>query len=159
MPESASRPTRVLGHGTFAALSAELIANTGGLRFRAHGRSMHPFIRGGDVLVLTETDGLSLRVGEVVLFQTAEGGVRAHRIIGRTESGQWVTRGDALLSPDPPIEPDRLIGRVVRVERGTRSWRVDGGRHFLAARLWMRMVFLRRVFRSVVHRLRTERKR
>ena len=48
-----------------------------------------------------------------------EGRVIVHRALG-VVGGQWWFQGDANRSPDLPVEPDRLIGRVVEVDVGGR---------------------------------------
>ena len=85
------RDVHTLDYAEFAALSTELIESSGGLRFRAHGRSMLPTMRSGDILTVEKADSEMLRTGDVVLIQTASGAVLAHRIIKRD--------GDVLSSP------------------------------------------------------------
>jgi hypothetical protein len=59
------------------------------------------------------------RRGEVWAMCDDEGRVIVHRALG-VVGGQWWFQGDANRSPDLPVEPDRLIGRVVEVDVGGR---------------------------------------
>ncbi len=79
--------------------------------FEAHGNSMSPFIRDGDLVYLKPCS--RYRVGDVVLSGT-EHGVVLHRIV-RMTSGQVVTRGDAAGREDPPVAVTDLLGRVYRL--------------------------------------------
>lgn len=143
---------RILDQNAFASLSAELIESAGRLRFRAHGRSMWPFVRDGDVLLVTKVGVDQLRVGDIVLHQAATGAVLAHRVVGRDGEGRWLTRGDALIPLDPPVVSERLLGRVACVERHGRSCRMDGGFRHMAGRLWVLLFDCRRVIRGLMHR-------
>ena len=112
------RDIHKLEHAEFAALSTELIENSGGLRVRAHGSSMLPTIRSGDILTVEKVDSNRLRIGDVVLIQNASSSVLAHRIIKR-DGDRWTTCGDALNMHDAPFSADQLIGIV-------RSFEHDG---------------------------------
>lgn len=100
-----------------------------GLRatFSAGGSSMLPTIHDGDRLVLEATDPKALRRGDVILAEYG-GSLRAHRII-RLPGGNernFVMRGDALLSPDAPLDAQQILGRVIEVERAGRRRPVSG---------------------------------
>jgi hypothetical protein len=111
---------QTLDHREFGCLSAELIDNTGGLRFRAHGGSMRPTIRSGDVLTFEKIDPGTLCIGDIVLTRDRAGSLLAHRIIQQA-GDTWTTCGDALSTPDIAFKADQLIGRVCRVEHGGRD--------------------------------------
>lgn len=91
---------------------------------KVSGRSMIPWIRPDDVLLVRcagVDDGVS--PGQVVLF--ARGGrLIAHRVIGRLcVAGQAFleTKGDATWDADAPISETELLGRVTQVFRDGRS--------------------------------------
>ena len=109
-----------LEYAEFAALSSELIENSGGLRFRAHGRSMLPTIHDGDTLTLKKTDASELQIGDIVLIQNETNSLLAHRIIKRDQN-KWTTCGDALSMHDTPFKADQLIGCVVAVEHKNKN--------------------------------------
>ena len=110
------RDIQILPHDEFGRLSAELIENTGGLRFRSRGMSMRPSIHSGDILRIEKTDSASLSVGDIVFIRNSAGSLLAHRIIMQDQD-TWTTCGDALSSYDIPFKADQLIGRVCGVNR------------------------------------------
>lgn len=84
---------------------------------------MYPWIQDGDVLEIQPVTAEDARIGDVLFVELEHGGVLAHRLIcKRIEDGRtWlVTKGDALVCSDPPVAADRLLGRVVRLERQDR---------------------------------------
>lgn len=60
------------------------------------------------------------RVGDIVAFMTGER-IVVHRIVHCTDR-QLLTRGDAMLLPDPPIHSSTVLGEVNEVDSGT-GWR------------------------------------
>ena len=142
-----------LDDDAFAQLSAEILRQGGSFQFRAHGSSMSPFIRDGDLLTIAPVDAASLEIGDVALYRTRRDRIVAHRVVGRaTQGGELVleTRGDARLASDRPVPGGRVMGCVVRIQRGGRVYRLDLGPWRLAARLWSRVLPLRRVLARLV---------
>lgn len=136
-----------LGDDAFVELAAEILLKGGSFQFRAHGASMAPFIRDGDLLTVAPVDAARLEIGDVALCRTCWDRIKAHRVVGKTvQDGVLLleTRGDARLSPDRPVPGDRVLGRVVRAQRGERVYRLDGGPWRLAACLWIGLFPLRR---------------
>lgn len=70
-------------------------------------------------------DGLGPPAGTVIAFLGGNGLV-GHRIVGagRDRGGRefMLTRGDGSRIPDPPIEPERVLGEVIEWRDGE-SWR------------------------------------
>jgi GNAT superfamily N-acetyltransferase len=136
-----------LDDDAFAELSAEILRQGGSFRFKARGSSMSPFIRDGDLLTIGPADAASLEVGEVAFYRTHRDRIIAHRVVGRaTQAGVLVleTRGDARLTSDCLVPGDRVLGRVVRIRRGGRVFYLDRGPWLLVARVWIRVLPLRR---------------
>jgi signal peptidase I len=108
----------------FAGVSHELLNLGYGVRFRASGRSMHPTIADGELMTVEPMLPSDLKRGDVVLY-SLERGVIAHRVvrIEKRNGGApcFILRGDALGSPDEPVEVDQILGKVVSVEREGRS--------------------------------------
>lgn len=106
----------------FAELASDLLRAGNALRFRAHGGSMQPLIRDGDVLLVRPVDSGTVQVGDVVLFHGGPGHVLVHRVIRVqvTRQGRWFTvQGDALSQPDGDIPESHVFGCVVGIERGS----------------------------------------
>jgi len=146
--------TRRLDHATFHELAVEILDRQQGIVFRAHGRSMWPFIRDADTLHVESVPSAQLRIGDIVLFRAAGGALLVHRIVRRRqgESGaSWVTRGDALFAADAPFAAGQLLGRVACRIRRRRAVRLDRGWRRWAGLCWVRTMRLR----AVLRRLRT----
>jgi signal peptidase len=137
-----------LDDDAFADLSAEILRQGGSFQFRAHGASMVPFVRDGDLLTIAPADAAALEIGDVALCRTRRDRIIAHRVVGWTVQGgerMLETRGDARLASDRPVPADCVLGRVVHIQRAGRGYRLDRGPWRLAARLWIRALPLRRV--------------
>jgi signal peptidase I len=136
-----------LDDDAFVELAGEILRQGGSFQFRAHGSSMAPFVRDGDLLTVEPAGAAALEIGDVALYRTRQGRIVAHRLVGRAMQGGELlleTRGDARLASDRPAPRDCVLGRVVRVRRGDRVYRLDRGPWRQAARLWMRLLPLRR---------------
>lgn len=90
------------------------------------GSSMEPLLAEGDRVWVAPRR--FYWPGDVVAFAVPGGRVVAHRVLGYRVSGyrlrahriggrRWalVTRGDAVSAPDGPVDPARVVGRVVAV--------------------------------------------
>jgi signal peptidase I len=87
---------------------------------RAEGRSMHPFLRPGDLVAIRPIeDRERILPGELVLYE--RDGVRwvVHRVIRVMGEGGAVVlvKGDALPLPDQPVEKGRVAGKAVSIRR------------------------------------------
>jgi hypothetical protein len=91
------------------------------------GPSMYPALRDRDVLQLVAYGGRRPKRGDVIVFHSPEdGGKVTHRVI--SVAGGIRTRGDSNSEADPGIlGADRIVGRVVALQRRGRRLRVRGG--------------------------------
>ena len=102
-------------------------------RFRAGGSSMAPFIRDGDVILVSPLRDDSPGVGEVVAFLHPETEkLVVHRVIGRREAGCLIQGDNAEGRTADLVSPRNVLGRVTRVERGGRNVRLGLGPERLA---------------------------
>ncbi len=97
----------------------DLLARGAAVRFLVRGDSMHPVIRSGDYVTVEPTSADAIRRGDIVLSLTGRG-LTAHRLIAIGRSALF-TRGDNAAEVDEPFAIDRLIGRIVRIERNGRT--------------------------------------
>jgi len=97
----------------FAAIAGEVVGQGKSFSFRAHGRSMAPFIADGDTIVVSPLKRPE-RIGDVVLLQESDGRLIVHRIVGR-KRGMIITRGDACAEVDSPADHVGIVGRVTAV--------------------------------------------
>ncbi|MGH8700369.1 MAG: S24/S26 family peptidase [Burkholderiales bacterium] len=92
---------------------------------RVHGTSMLPWVRPRDIVLVRRASPDAARCGDLVLF-AQNGQLFLHRVIKKKErvgSLLVLVKGDAHPHPDAAVEPEELLGRVVRMYRGRR--RVD----------------------------------
>jgi signal peptidase I len=104
---------------------------------RVRGRSMEPTLSEGQVLAI-EFAPERLRCGDMLVFRQVDYLV-VHRLLGRARRGGgrcYRTRGDGLPGLDPPVEPRRVVGRVIAFEAGGRWCSVRGA----AARTYGRLI-------------------
>ena len=110
----------------------DILAAGAGLRVKATGRSMLPFLRGGEILTIKKVPPSSLRMGDVIFFRRNPGGQAVvHRIVrksGERETGfTFRTKGDALIGPDEPVSEQEILGKVCAVESGVRHANLEAG--------------------------------
>lgn len=106
--------------GEVTGLFGDILSRGISLRVRVTGRSMRPFLRGGETLVIRRVDAASLRRGDLILFRNGSGEPVMHRIVrrrGAFGSVVFQTKGDAALSLDEPVREDEVLGKVCRIER------------------------------------------
>lgn len=86
------------------------------------GDSMGRALPGGSRVLVRAASGprsSGPRLGQVWAFCDASGEIMVHRYL-RRRRGRYVFGGDANAFTDPAAAPERLIGRVIAVERGSR---------------------------------------
>lgn len=96
-----------------AEVIADLLQRGHAVEFRVRGDSMHPAIRDHDLVHVAPSP--NVQVNDVVLT-LAERGLTAHRVIA-VDGDSIVTRGDNSRERDRAVPRDRVLGRVVWVER------------------------------------------
>ena len=104
-------------------IAAEILSTGGGLRLRARGMSMYPFIRHGDLIEVEPADASAVRMGDVILSRDGHDRMVAHRVVKVRDlghGGTLVTKGDWTIRPDETIEPGQVLGRIVAIERSGR---------------------------------------
>jgi signal peptidase I len=138
-----------------------VLAKGSAFRFQAHGWSMAPFIRDGDVICVSPIQEELPGIGEVVAYsQPACEKLVVHRLI-RRQGKDWLILGDN--SPEVTSEwvpSSNLIGRVTRIERDGKIIRLGLGpeRYMIAVLSRLGIIFpmlnrMRLVYRGWLHRL------
>jgi signal peptidase I len=91
------------------------------LRVRVTGRSMAPFLQGGEILTLKKEPLHALRKGDLIFFKSSHGVPILHRIIQKRKSSDekitFRTKGDALIALDEPVQYQKVLGKVWRIEK------------------------------------------
>jgi signal peptidase I len=102
----------------FIALLQTTLAEGIAFRFRARGCSMDPFIRDGDVIMVSPAGEGSPGMGNVVTFvQRGIERVLVHRVI-RIRTNFYYMKGDSTGGGDLPVPRANILGLVTGVERG-----------------------------------------
>ena len=93
----------------FEALCREVLASGGAVRFQAHGASMSPAIRDGEIVYVRGVEK-ALSVGDVLLVRSSDG-LRLHRLVrAEVALDVYVTRGDCGQQDDPAIALSDVLG-------------------------------------------------
>jgi signal peptidase I len=102
-------------------LFEEILKSGLNLRVKVTGQSMAPFLRGGEILTIKKEPLHALRKGDLILFKNSQGAPLLHRIIQKRMSSDdkitFRTKGDALIAFDEPVQYDRVLGKVCRIEK------------------------------------------
>lgn len=107
------------------------------VRFIVSGISMTPWIiNNRDQVEIISARGLTLKKGDIVLFQPFQGRYILHRITKILPDG-YITTGDGNLYRDGFIASDSVIGKVIIIYRKGKAISCDRLRWKLLFRLWM----------------------
>jgi len=98
-------------------LAAEVLRSAGELRLRVTGSSMLSALWPGDEVIIRLQPFDAVRPGHIVLV-ARDGSLCVHRVVA-ARNGLLTTRGDALPSADPPTAPEKVLGVVVSILRGS----------------------------------------
>jgi len=102
-------------------LFEEILESGSSLRVKVTGRSMAPFLRGGEIVTLKKEPHDALRKGDLIFFKDNRGTPFLHRIIKKTKSHDekitFRTKGDALIAFDEPVQYQKVLGKVSRIEK------------------------------------------
>lgn len=113
----------VNGSRIFLEASHELLRLGYGVRFRAGGHSMHPTIKDGEMITVEPVTLGDIKSGDIILYQLKRG-VIAHRVVCVEREGsqlRFILRGDSSVTCDAPVEAEKILGRVISVERAGRA--------------------------------------
>src|SRR5215467_9255833 len=106
----------------FRSMCEAVLATGNNVRFHVSGQSMQPNLLDGDVVVVAPARHSELRRGDVILSHD-HCSLRVHRLVSESSVNVLTTRGDSGIANDP--DPQRLLGRLVAVERNGRCFPVN----------------------------------
>ena len=112
----------------FLKLSRALLEEGKSVRFKAKGWSMHPFIQNGDFITVSPIENSSIKIGDVVFYLTAESRVLVHRVIHKYKkhgSMAMLIKGDACFGSPERVNSQKVLGKVVAIERDGRERKLD----------------------------------
>lgn len=139
---------------TETAAFCEEILNKGlSLRIRATGRSMAPFLKGGEILTIKKVPDSSFYIGDLIFFKTRYGSLLLHRLIRKQHRDMVIlqTKGDAVPGADEPVSEHNILGKVCIIEKnifGMATKRVH-----MESRFWKTINYLLAIISSVHSRM------
>jgi len=100
-------------------LFEDILRNGTSLRVRVTGRSMAPFLNGGEILTIKKIPDSSFQIGDLIFFKTRYGSLLLHRIIRKQYKDMVIfqTKGDAAVIPDEPVSEHDVLGKVYKIEK------------------------------------------
>ena len=105
-------------------LAAEALRCCGTVRLKVWGTSMLPSLWPGDLLTLQTATQNDVIPGDIVLV-LRDKRCFIHRLVAKQPGEDrvvFITCGDAMPDHDPPVAGAELLGRVIGVRRGNRSF-------------------------------------
>lgn len=111
-----------------AALLEDILNKELYLRVKVTGRSMSPFLVGGEFLTIKKVPCSSLQTGDLIFFKIQDGSPLLHRIVKKRSRGDmfvFQTKGDAMSTMDEPVRDRDILGKVCRIERSNSGKHVD----------------------------------
>ena len=139
----------------FLDLSREIFVQGGVLRFCAHGGSMRPFIKDGDILKIASVTADKIALGDVILYHKDEESIIVHRVVKKIleeNKPSFLVKGDM----NPPygeiVSVQNILGKVVGIERNKRKFNFDRGIGRLQNKIYARisLFFSRRIYPFLV---------
>jgi len=108
-------------------LIQDTLSKGASFRFQAKGSSMSPFIKDGDIVVISPSSNSAMSFGKPVAFvRTISEKLVIHRIIGHNRNG-FVVKGDSVLGIDGLIPMANILGVVTAIERNGKPIRLGLG--------------------------------
>ncbi|MDD5223653.1 MAG: S26 family signal peptidase [bacterium] len=110
------------------------------MQIEIKGKSMVPTINHGDQVEVRACGVEELRKGDVIAFWR-NSSLFVHRLYG-SKNGMFLTKGDRCRNFDPPVEKERVFGRVDRVTRVT-----DKNQDLFKISAGMKAIVLSKIYR------------
>lgn len=102
-------------------LLKDVLSKGSPFRFRARGSSMSPFIKDGDVVTVSPLHNSNPTIGDVVAFVSpGSDGLLIHRIVSKS-GDHFLIMGDNIPKMGDRVPKNKLLGRILRVERNDRD--------------------------------------
>jgi signal peptidase I len=119
------------------SLRKQLIENNHAVKIVASGYSMFPFMRNGDVQIISTVPIEEIKVGDVAVFERDNDWI-SHRVINIRKTNNetiLMLRGDTCIQVDPLVTKENFIGKTVSFERDGKVYEVGSKRNKRIARI------------------------
>ncbi len=95
-------------------LKKDILQSGASVKIKLTGTSMYPYLKKGDIGYYKFVAPEFLKPGDIIAFEQ-DGCFITHRII--RNSNLIITRGDACLNFDKPVDKSHIIGKLLQIER------------------------------------------
>ena len=129
---TSNRRDMSIGRGTYLIIPLVIVTSMwftqgflGVYTFVIMSTSMTPTYSVGDIVVVVETNSIDVKIGDVIVFYGSDKMPIAHRVydIIKVENKViFITKGDALVDPDPEPVPSRNVIGVVKFRIPKIGW-------------------------------------
>lgn len=130
------------------ALKKDILKQSHILRFRVKGKSMHPFIKDGSIIRAKSIDAYRINRADIILYQNSQNELVVHRVIKKqTNNGKFyfLARGDSSWQADEPVYPEKILGKVVIIEKSAESaLNIEKGTFRILNLFYAKILFLKR---------------
>ncbi len=111
------------------------LAQKGTLIYTTVGRSMRPFLRSGEDMIVIERTNGRCQVRDVVLYRRTNGKYVLHRIM-RVRKDDYVLCGDNCWDLEPGIRDEQILGVLTAVIRNGKQQNVNDPAYRTKVFLW-----------------------
>lgn len=105
----------------YASLFQEILNKDIIIRVKVTGNSMKPFLKGNETVTIRKVCSKEINVGDLIFFKDNNELPVLHRIISIKSNNEnktiFVTKGDSLIFTDDPIKENRVLGKVIKIEK------------------------------------------
>lgn len=111
----------------FWGISLDILKSGIDIKVPLKGTSMFPYLRAGDIAVLTFCDYRNFKKGDIVVFRFHDAFL-AHRLIKKEKidlAYRFITRGDSCDKCDLPFDADCIIGKIKSILRKDKKINID----------------------------------
>lgn len=117
----------MIDRNEWAGIVAKIIRNRGSIDVTCYGITMFPLLREGNITTVVRVREEDLHIGDVCLFENAEGHMLMFRIIAidnKQKPAAYIFRGDTCDQAEQPVPFSRIMGKLKVVHRDGRVIRV-----------------------------------
>ncbi len=123
----------------------EMLDKGGTVNFNPRGTSMLPTLHNdGDRVILKKFD--SLKKYDLPLYIRDDGQFVLHRVHNVNSDGTYNMCGDNQWHIEKNVRPDQIIGTVIKIQRGSKTFSTDNIIYRLYVIFWVNIRPLRHVF-------------
>lgn len=106
-------------------INEDLLRQGFSVRITMRGTSMLPFIKQGDIALVSKTDIGNVRKGDIIVFKIKNDYI-AHRLIKKNMTDLTViTKGDSCKQYDTPVAFQSVTGKISRIQSGKKTMDMD----------------------------------